>query len=311
VGGTPLSQRSPSGASAEFTAALAHFPKGLASPGDSYEDVRRKFAPAHGHDPGPDVACEEATVGGVPGVWVSLKEAAPAPSDPVILFLHGGALVSCRAPEYTFYAAWFVRETRARAFIVDYRLAPEHHFPAALDDCVAAHRGLLENRIAPERIAFVGDSCGGGFVVTSLVKLRDLGAPLPGCGVALCGWLDAEVSGDSARHPAGDDPFVNVDWMRARWRDYLGPNGDLRHPHVSPIHADLRGLPPLLLQTGQLDTVRDDSVRLAARAGRDGVAVTLEIWPGMIHGFQGLYGTCPEPAWAVRHVAQFIARHAR
>jgi acetyl esterase/lipase len=299
------------GASPEFTAALAHFPKGLASPADTYQDVRRKFAPAHGHDPGPDIACEPGAVGGVRGVWVSLKGKAQQPSDPVILFFHGGALVSCTAPEYTFYAAWFVRETGARAFIVDYRLAPEQRFPAALDDCVAAHRGLVASGIAPEKIAFVGDSCGGGFVVTTLVALRDLGAALPACGVALCGWLDAEVSGDSAQSPVGEDPFVNPAWMRARWRDYLGANGDARHPHVSPIHADLRGLPPLLLQTGQLDTVRDDAVRLAARAGRDGVAVTLEIWSGMIHGFQGLHGTCPEPAWAVKHVAAFIARHAR
>jgi monoterpene epsilon-lactone hydrolase len=301
----------PRGASAEFAAALAHFPKGLASPSDTFEDVRRKFAPAHGHDPGADVACESATLGGVSGVWVSLKGKPAQPSDPAILFFHGGALVSCTAPEYTFYAAWFVRETGLRAFIVDYRLAPEHRFPAALDDCAAAHRGLVASGVAPERIAFVGDSCGGGFVVTTLLRLRELGAPQPACGVALCGWLDAEVSGDSARNPAGEDPFVNPEWMRARWRDYLGAGGDARSPLVSPIHADLRELPPLLLQTGQVDTVRDDSVRLAARAARDGVAVTLEVWPGMIHGFQGLYGACPEPAWAVKHVAQFIARHVR
>jgi epsilon-lactone hydrolase len=304
-------RRNTSGASAEFTAALAHFPKGLASPSDTFEDVRRKFAPAHGHDPGSDVACVPATLGGVRGVWVSPKSQPARASDPAILFFHGGALVSCTAAEYTFYAAWFVRATGLRAFVVDYRLAPEHRFPAALDDCVAAHQGLVGSGVAPERIAFVGDSCGGGFVVAAGVKLRDLGGPQPACGVALCGWLDAEVSGDSARNPVGDDSFVNPDWMRARWRDYLGAAGDARHPHVSPIHADLRGLPPLLLQTGQLDTVRDDAVRLAARAGRDGVAVTLEVWPGMIHGFQGLHGTCPEPAWAVKHVAQFIARHVR
>jgi acetyl esterase/lipase len=299
------------GASPEFRAALAHFPKGLASPSDTFEDVRRKFAPAHGHDPGPDVACEPAELGGVRGVWVWRKSAPPRADDPALVFFHGGALVSCRAAEYTFYAAWFVRETGLRAFIVDYRLAPEHRFPAALDDCAAAFRGLVASGVAPERVAFVGDSCGGGFVLTTMLHLREQGAPQPACGVALCGWLDAEVSGESATHPVGDDPFVDLGWMRARWRDYLGPSGDARNPLASPIHADLHGLPPLLLQTGQLDTVRDDAVRLSARAGRDGVAVTLEVWPGMIHGFQGLYGTCPEPAWAVRHVAQFIARHVR
>jgi acetyl esterase/lipase len=295
-----------SAASAEFRAALAHFPQGRAAPSDTHLDVRRKFAPAHGHPPGDDVACEAAELGGVRGVWVSRRDRAPRPDAPAIVFFHGGALVSCTAPEYTFYAAWFVRETGLGAFIVDYRLAPEHRFPAALDDCVGAVRGLVASGVAPERIALVGDSCGGGFVVATLVKLRDLGAPLPACGVALCGWLDAEVSGESALRPVGEDPFVDPVWMRARWRDYLGPRGDPRDPHASPIHADLRGLPPLLLQTGQLDTVRDDSVRLAARAARDGVAVTLEVWPGMIHGFQGLYGTCPEPGEAVRHVARFL-----
>ena len=297
--------------SAEFRAALAHFPSDLASPADTFEDVRRKFAPAHGHDPGGDVACEPVSVGGVRGVWVSPKGKPPAPGDAAILFLHGGALVSCSAAEYTFYAAWFVRETGLRAFVVDYRRAPEHRFPAALDDCAAAHRGLVASGVAPERIAFVGDSCGGGFVVTTMLRLREQGVPQPACGAALCGWLDAEVSGDSALRPAGDDPFVNPVWLRARWRDYLGAGGDARSPLVSPIHADLQGLPPLLLQTGQLDTLRDDSLRLAAGAARDGVAVTLEVWPGMIHGFQGLYGTCPEPAWAVKHVAQFVARHVR
>jgi acetyl esterase/lipase len=297
--------------SAEFKAALASFPKGIAVPGDSHEVVRAKFKPAHGHDPGPDIVVESASYGGVAGVWVSLKGKQHRDDEPVLLFLHGGALVSCTAAEYTFYAAWFVRATGARAFIVDYRLAPEHRFPAALDDCVASVQGVVARGIAPERIALVGDSCGGGLVVTTLVKLRDLGAPLPACGVSLGGWLDAEVAGESATNPVAEDVFVNPAWMRARWRDYLGPHGDARHPHASPIHADLRGLPPLLLQYGQIDSVRDDGVRLAASAGRAGVAVTLEIWPGMIHGFVGLHGFCPEAAWAVKHAADFVARHAR
>ena len=127
--------------SPEFTAALAHFPKDIAVPGDSYQDVRRKFAPAHGHDPGPDIAVEPATVGGVSGVWVA-KKGEPA-AERTIFFVHGGAFVSCPAPTYAFYAAWLVRATGARAFVVDYRLAPEHRFPAALEDCVAAWRGLV------------------------------------------------------------------------------------------------------------------------------------------------------------------------
>lgn len=293
--------------SPEFTAALAHFPKDLAVPGDTYADVRRKFAPAHGHDPGPDIAVEPARAGGVPGVWVA-KKGEPTPAR-TLFFVHGGAFVSCPAPTYTFYAAWLVRATGARAFVVDYPLAPEHRFPAALDACAAAWRGLVAEGVDPARAFFFGDSCGGGLAVAALLRLRDAGTPLPACAASHCGWFDLEVSGDSARSPAGEDPFVNAEWIRARGRDYLGPGGDPRDPFASPIHADLADLPPLLLQTGQMDTLRDDAVRLAARAGGRGTGVTLEIWPGMIHGFLGMHGAIPEASWAVRHVAEFVARH--
>jgi monoterpene epsilon-lactone hydrolase len=295
--------------SREFLAALAHFPKDLAVPGDTHEDVRRKFAPAHGHDPGPDIAVTPARAGGVGGVWVA-KKGEPA-AERTLFFVHGGAFVSCPAPTYAFYAAWLVRATGARAFVVDYRLAPEHRYPAALDDCVAAWRGLVADGVAPERAAFFGDSCGGGIAVATLIRARDAGLPLPACAVAHCGWFDLEVSGDSAKNPVGADPFVNAEWIRQRGRDYLGPSGDPRAPLASPIHADLAGLPPLLLQTGQMDTLRDDAVRLAARAGSKGTGVTLEIWPGMIHGFLGMHGAIPEAAWAVRHVAEFVAHHTK
>lgn len=295
--------------SPEFVAALAHFPKDIAVPGDSYEVVRRKFEPAHGHDPGPDISVEPARFGEVDGVWVARK-GEPA-SAQTIFFVHGGAFVSCPAPSYAFYAAWLVRATGARAFVVDYRLAPEHRFPAALDDCVDAWRGLVGAGTDPRRAAFFGDSCGGGIAVATLLRLRDAGIPFPACAVTHCGWFDLEVSGDSAKHPVGEDPFVNAEWIRERGRDYLGPSGRPTDPLASPIHADLAGLPPLLLQTGQMDTLRDDAVRLAASAGRAGTGTTLEIWPGMIHGFLGMHGAVPEASWAVRHVAEFIEHHAK
>src|SRR5262245_4306954 len=169
-------------ASREYAAALEVFPKGIAVPGDSVEDVRRKFAPAHGHDPGPDITVEEASYGGVPGVWTAQKgemhgreaaaQRAGAPvelgqaerragsrkdQDRVIFFVHGGAFVSCPASTYTFYAAWLVRGARARAWIVDYPLAPESRFPLQLEACVAAYRGLVRE-VDPSRIAFAGHS---------------------------------------------------------------------------------------------------------------------------------------------------------
>jgi acetyl esterase/lipase len=293
-------------ASREYHAALESFPKGIAVPGDSYEDVRRKFAPAHGHDPGPDIETERVRVGGVGGVWVRRKG---EKAERTLYFVHGGALVSCPADTYPFYAAWFVREARAQAFLVDYRLAPEHRFPAALDDCVEGYRALLAAGVDPKRVAFMGDSCGGGLAVASLVRLRDLGERLPACAVALSGWFDLEASGESATNPVGEDRFVNPVWIRERGRDYVGPTGDPADPFASPIHADLHGLPPLLLQAGQIDVTRDDAVRLAARAGRAGTSVTLEIWADMVHGWQGMQGFCPEAAWAVQHASAFVRRY--
>jgi len=291
-------------ASREYEAALEHFPKGIAIPGDTYEDVRRKFAPAHGHDPGPDIETREATLGGVGGVWTEQKGER---TDRVILFFHGGAFVSCPAPTYTFYAAWFVRAARARAFILDYPLAPESRFPKQLDAAVAAYRALIRE-VDPKRIAFAGDSCGGGLALATLVRLRDAGVALPACLVSISGWFDLEASGESATRPVGEDRFVNPAWIRDRGRDYLGPQGDPRNPLASPIHADLRGLPPLFLQAGQVDITRDDAVRIAQRAGRDGTAVLLEIWPDMIHGFQGMQGFCPEAAAAVATAAEFMRK---
>jgi len=291
-------------ASREYEAALEQFPKGIAIPGDTYEDVRRKFAPAHGHDPGPDIETAEATLGGVAGVWTAQKG---EKTDRVILFFHGGAFVSCPAPTYTFYAAWFVRAARARAFILDYPLAPESRFPMQLDAAVAAYRALIRE-VDPKRIAFAGDSCGGGLALATLVRLRDAGVALPACLVSISGWFDLEASGESATRPVGEDRFVNPAWIRDRGRDYLGPQGDPRNPLASPIHADLRGLPPLFLQAGQIDITRDDAVRIAQRAGRDGTAVVLEIWPDMIHGFQGMQGFCPEAAAAVATAAEFMRK---
>src|SRR5215470_8281837 len=145
-------------ASREYREALEHFPKGIAVPGDTHEDVRRKFAPAHGHDPGPDIEVAAAKLGGVGGVWTSPKG---EKTDRTLFFFHGGAFVSCPADTYPFYAAWFVRAARARAFLLDYPLAPETRFPRQLDAAVVAYRALLRE-VDPSRIAFAGDSCGGG-----------------------------------------------------------------------------------------------------------------------------------------------------
>jgi acetyl esterase/lipase len=204
------------------------------------------------------------------------------------------------------------RPCQARVLLVDYRLAPEHHHPAALDDCADAYRGLLDGGAPPERIVFVGDSCGGGLAVGALLRLRDTGAPLPAACATLGGWFDLGAPWKPQHTSAGPEPFLHPGFVRARGRDYLGPDGNVRDPLASVVHADLSGLPPLLLQVGGVDGARFDAFRLMENAVRDGVDVTLEVHPEMIHGFQGLANTgIPEAVEAIERVAAFVATRTR
>jgi acetyl esterase/lipase len=254
-----------------------------------------------------DVEVEHATLGGVEAAWVGTPESAG--STRVLLHVHGGAFVSTGVEHYIPYAGRLSRPFAARGVVYGYRLAPEHRYPAALDDTHAVYRALLEAGTPPDRIVVAGDSCGGGIGVALLLRLRDAGEPLPAAFVGLTGWYDLEMTGDSARNPRGVDPYVDPDWIRARGRDYAGPDGDVRAPLLSPIHADLSGLPPMFLSCGEIDITRDDSTRLAACAGRDGVAVTLEVVPEMIHGFHGLSDFVPEGRQSLERVGEFVKRH--
>jgi len=297
--------------SREYDALLGALKQDLFSAEDSTEVARRKLEAVHGHAIADTTGVEWTQLGGVRCAWVDTPESrasgASGPSERVLQLCHGGAYIAACGDGYLFYAEMLSRACGTRVLLVDYRLAPEHCHPAALEDCAAAYQGLLSEGHPAERIGLIGDSCGGGLVVTTLLRLRDLCVPMPACGVTLGGWFDLEASGDSARHPLGHDPFANAAFTRARGRDYVGEAGDLRDPLVSPIHADLTGLPPLLLQVGQVDLTRDDALRLAARAGRDGVDVTLEIHPRMIHGFQGLANAgIPEAEASIQRVADYL-----
>jgi monoterpene epsilon-lactone hydrolase len=278
---------------------------GLAIPDDPWPTVREKMHAIHPTQYPDDVEVERLELGGVACAWVATPE---SEADRVVLHVHGGAFVSTGIVHYLPYAAQLARHVRGRILVHEYRLAPEHPFPAALDDTVAVYRALLASGCPPERIAVCGDSCGGGIGIALLLRLRDTGDPLPAAFVGITPWFDLEQTGDSALHPRGVDPYVEPEWIRRRGRDYLGPGGDVRNPLASPIHADLSGLPPLFLSVGEIDTTRDDSTRLAARAGRDGVAVTLEIWPEMIHGFHGLALLIPEGREALARAGEFVRR---
>jgi acetyl esterase/lipase len=280
---------------------------GLAIPSDPPELVREKMHRIHPTKYPDDVKVHHAIHGGVDTAWVDTPESES--STRVLLHVHGGAFVSTGVEHYIPYGAHLSRALRARVVVFGYRLAPEHRYPAALDDTLTVYRALLDAGTPPDRIAIGGDSCGGGIGIALLLRLRDAGLPLPAAFVGLTGWYDLEMTGDSARNPRGVDPYVDPEWIRARGRDYAGPNGDVRNPLLSPIHADLTGLPPMFLSCGEIDITRDDSTRLAARAGRDGVAVTLEVNPEMIHGFHGLAAIIPEGRAALERAGEFVRRH--
>jgi acetyl esterase/lipase len=280
-------------------------PGNLIDPADTLEQAREKLEALHGHPIAEGTRVERCALGGVDCSWIDTQETRD--SDRTLLLCHGGAYIAACGDGYLFYAEMLSAPCSARVLLVDYRLAPEHRYPAALDDCVAAYEGLLAGGVPPSRVAFIGDSCGGGLAISTLLRLRDAGAPLPAAAVTLGGWFDLEATGDSALRPRGSDPFANRDFLCARGRDYVGEIGNPRDPLVSPIHADLAGLPPLFLQVGQVDLTRDDALRLAANAGRAGVDVTVEIHPEMVHGFQGLAAAgIPEAVTALQRVGDFV-----
>jgi monoterpene epsilon-lactone hydrolase len=274
-------------ASREYEALVAALKdRPLITGAESLAEARETLEAMHGHPIAEDTRVERLTLGGVPCAWIDVPETRE--SERVVFLCHGGAYVAACGDGYLFYAEMLARPFDARVLLVDYRLAPEHRHPAALNDLVSAYAALLESGCATHRIGFVGDSCGGALALGTLLRLRDAGVPLPACAATLGGWFDLEATGEAATQPVAPEPFAHRDFVRARGRDYVGPEGDLRDPLASPIHADLSGLPPLFLQSGQIDLTRDDAIRLGARAGRDGVDVTIEIVPEMIHGFQGL-----------------------
>ncbi|WP_194898004.1 alpha/beta hydrolase [Catenulispora pinisilvae] len=252
-----------------------------------------------------DVSAKQDELGGVPVVIVETSQLDPSA---VLLYLHGGAYALGSAPDSVGLASDLARRVGARAISVDYRLAPEHPFPAAVDDAVAAYRALLDQGVPSSRIAFVGESAGGGLVAATLVALKDAGVPLPSSAAVFSPWTDLTVSGPSATGKAALDPALTPEALRTRARDYLGVR-DPATPLASPIFADLTGLPPLLIQVGSHEILLDDAVRLAARAGEHDVPVELQVWPEVPHVFQGFAAILDDADQALNSAAAFIKRN--
>lgn len=249
-----------------------------------------------------DIRVEPTRANGVPAEWT---EAPGADAARVLLYLHGGGYVAGSLTSHRPMVAEAGRQAGLRTLALDYRLAPEHPFPAALEDAVAGYRHLLEQGFAPARIAVGGDSAGGGLAAALLVALRDQGLPLPGCAWLISPWVDLESSFPSMASKAAADPMVQKPYLLEIAPMYHGATS-ARTPLVSPIHADLHGLPPLLLQVGSAETLLDEDVAFAGRAGAADVAVTLEIWPEMIHVWHLFHPQLAAGRRAIAAAGQFI-----
>jgi epsilon-lactone hydrolase len=225
----------------------------------------------------PDVKVEPVTANGV------RAESTPgATDDAALLYLHGGGYVIGSLDSHRHLVAEAGRAAGCWALAVDYRLAPEHPFPAAVEDAVAGYRYLLGRGLKPNRIAIAGDSAGGGLVVSAMVAIRDAGLPQPGCGWCISPWVDMEAAGETMTSRSTADPMVQKAGILDMARLYLN-GADPRSALASPIYADLKGLAPLLIQVGAAETLLDDALALAKAAGAADVYVDLQIWPEMIH----------------------------
>lgn len=251
---------------------------------------------------GASVAPVEAN--GVPGEWVV---ADGARRDATLLYLHGGGYCIGSPRTHRGLAARLSHDADAAVLLLDYRLAPEHPHPAAVDDAVAAYRFVLD-RHDPSRIAIAGDSAGGGLTFTTLVAARDRGLPMPAVAAAISPWGDLECSGETYATRGDLDPMCTATGLK-RMADWFVAGGDPRDPLVSPVHADLAGLPPLLVHVGDHEVLLDDSRRLAENAASAGVDVTLEVWPEMVHVWHAFAGMVPEADDAVARLGAFLRGH--
>jgi epsilon-lactone hydrolase len=226
-----------------------------------------------------DVVVEPVVIDGVRAEWTSTPGVDRCQA---ILYLHGGGYVIGSLDSHRHVAAEAGRAAQARTLALDYRLAPEHPFPAAVEDALAGYRFLLAEGVQPDAIAIAGDSAGGGLVVAAMMAIRDAGLRQPACGWTVSPWVDMEAIGETMTSKAATDPTVQKPAILDLAKLYLN-GADPRSPLAAPIYGDLRGLAPLLIQVGAAETLLDDAIRLARIAGAADVAVNLQIWPEMIH----------------------------
>jgi epsilon-lactone hydrolase len=269
-------------------------------------ELRAEYEDIASRSPLPDdIAYRSVGAGGVSAEWLS---GADTDDNRAILYLHGGCYTSGSVETHRDLMTRLVVATSIRVLGLNYRLAPVHPFPAALEDAAAAYRCLLQLGLEPRRIAIAGDSAGAGLALATTIAVRDEGLPLPGAIVCLSPWVDLALTGESMETKAREDPIVSREMLSGWGKFYLGDR-DPRTPLASPLYADLSQLPPMLIQVGSSEVLLDDATRLAERASAVGVDTVLEVWHEMIHVWQIFAPILPEARQAIERIGKFIRKH--
>ncbi|HEY41305.1 MAG TPA: alpha/beta hydrolase [Dehalococcoidia bacterium] len=266
----------------------------------SIQERRAQMEAMPGFPLADDVRCEEVDAGGVPGEWITTPG---AEDDRVVYYFHGGGYVMCSVNTHREMVSRISRATGARALAINYRLAPENRFPAAVVDAVAGYNWLLSVGIKPERIVIAGDSAGGGLTVAAMVALRDAEVPLPAAGICLSPWADMACTGMAKMAPR--EGGMDYQGILSMAKTYVG-EADLKTPLASPVYADLTGLPPLLIQVGGAEELINDSILLETQAKKCGVDVTLETWEDMFHVWHTFAPMLPEGQQAIDRIGEFV-----
>jgi monoterpene epsilon-lactone hydrolase len=267
--------------------------------------IRQSYINKMAEHPTPaSVRVEQIDMGGVPGTLITPQD---VDGDRVLFYIHGGAYIVGGPDGYHGLAAAFAEALKARVYLPDYRLAPEHRFPIPIEDTFAAYRWLIQQGQNPKSVTFAGDSAGGAMVVSVMVMARNAGIPLPAGGAALSPWANLEHTGASMFNREGLDKLNTKAGLDLMARTFLGdalPNS----PEASPVFADVRGLPPILVQIGEGELMLSDAIRLASHLGENRVRVSLEVWPGMFHVWHMFHAELPEGREAIANAVTFLGR---
>lgn len=288
----------------EFASLLEDFKRSQSTSPKSHEDARAGWeAMSKRFPPAEDLEFLAEDADGVPVEWVSAPNVNP---DRVVLYLHGGGYVLGSIPSYREFAGRVSRAADARVLLVGYRLAPEHPFPAAVDDALTACRWLARKLGSLEKVVVAGDSAGGGLALAMMLAMKDAGESLPAAAACISPSTDLAKTGDSINTRGHLDPLVTLRNTKAHAARYLGEDGDARNPLASPLYGDLQGLPPLLIMIGTNEILFDDSTRLADKALQAGVQVALEIGEGMVHIWPYFAAILPEGREAIERIGVFV-----